>query len=41
MTLSSVQVGIVDDGFYTSHEDLSIASASPAGAGGGHGTHVA
>jgi cysteine-rich repeat protein len=40
-SLSSVQVGIVDDGFYVSHEDLSIASAVPAWAWGGHGTHVA
>lgn len=39
--LWAVQVGIVDDGFYVQHEDLSIASASPAGAWGGHGTHVA
>ncbi len=38
--LSSVQVAIVDDGFYVSHEDLSISS-SPAWAWDGHGTHVA
>jgi thermitase len=40
-TLWSVQVGIVDDGFYVQHEDLSISSATPSGAWGGHGTHVA
>ncbi len=39
--LSPVNVGIVDDGFYVSHEDLSIASAVPAWAWGWHGTHVA
>jgi cysteine-rich repeat protein len=40
-TLWSVQVGIVDDGFYVQHEDLSIASANPTWAWGGHWTHVA
>ncbi len=39
--LNYVKVGIVDDGFYVSHEDLSIASAVPAWAWGGHGTHIA